>query len=257
MKMLKWIAAILALVVVVSGLLLLMFSGSGSKELPPESIPESVRSLPLERISTYDDFIWADLQEATLVNGFPCGVGSIYFTRSGQLLGCSLTEDTVIQGNLITKGTEVELNEELEITRIIQYFYEDTEIQIQGFQVLVKAKRLGGTVSMPVSFYPNGRLRQFYSPSNVTIDGIPCRRFNSGWMSAGLPKVSNPLHIETAISLYENGNVRRCTLSSDTEIGGRSISAGKEILIAGDGQVTIQDDSKKRRMGLRIAELFD
>ena len=255
MRTLKWVAAILALVVV-SGLLLLLISGPGSKQLPPESIPESVRVLPLERIRTNGDFINADLNEATRINGFPCNKGWVQFTKSGRLVSCSTAEDIVFQDNLIPKDTMVQLNEELEITHLIDYFSEDMEIQ--GFQVLTKAKRLGGTVSMYTTFYPNGRLRQFFSPSNVTIDGIPCRRLNSGWMTMGLPNVSNPLRIDTSIALHEDGKVKYCTLSSDAEIGGVNLYAGSEIRISEDGQqVTILDDSLARRMKLRIAEIFD
>jgi hypothetical protein len=211
--------------------------------------------LPLERIRTNGDFINANLQEATRINGFPCNKGWVQFTKSGRLLTCLTAEDIVFQDNLIPKGTDVLLNEELEITHLIDYFSEDMEIQ--GFQVSAKSKRLGGTVSTYTTFYPNGRLRQFFSPSNVTIDGIPCRRLNSGWMTMGLPKVSNPLRIDTSIALHEDGKVKYCTLSSDAEIGGRSLSAGSEIRVSEDGEVTILDDSPARRMKLRIANLFD
>ena len=115
--MLKWIAAILALVVV-SGILLFMVSGFGPKhretveEFPTESVPESFRDLPIERITTNGDIINADLNEATRINGFPCNKGWVQFTKSGRLLRCSTAEDIVFQDNLIPKGTDVQLNTE-------------------------------------------------------------------------------------------------------------------------------------------------
>ena len=258
--MLKWIAAILALVVV-SGLLLFMVSGFGPKhretveQHTPESIPESIRDLPIINLRETDgDFFDAVLQEATLINGFPCNKGSIQFTKSGQLAMCSIAEDIIIHDNLFPKYTLVQLNEELEIVHLLDFFPENTEIQ--GFQILRKIKRLGGTVGMPAIIYPSGRLKRFYSPSNVSIHGIPCRRSNSGLMIISLPTL-NPLRIDTAIQLHENGNVQRCTLSEDAEIDGLSISAGSKILLSEDGEVTILDDSPARRTKLRIADLFD
>ena len=54
-------------------------------------------------------------------------------------------------------------------------------------------------------FYLDGRLERFASPSDIMIQGIPCRKSAS------------------VIHLYENGNLKMCILSEDAEIEGRSI----------------------------------
>ena len=250
MKLLKWLAMAIMLVCV-SGLLLFTFFGFGQKrgetvELPAsEFIPESIRDLPIRDIRKVDgDFFDARLQETTRIDGFPCAAGNVRFTRSGQLSGCELAEDAVIQDNLIPKNTSIVLNEEL--NEYFYYFPEDTEIQ--GYLTMSRLSWL----EIPVRFYPDGRLRGFYSRSNVVVHGIPCRRLNSGFVLR-LPR----LPTDTGIALHENGNVRRCTLSRDAQIAGLNISAGSDIRISEDGEVTILNDSWRRRTGLWITGFFD
>jgi len=250
MKALKWVAAII-LLAVISGLLLFVAFGFGPKhrqtyeQSAPEFIPESVRNLPVQDIGEIDgDLFSARLQEATLIDGFLCAAGAVVLTKSGQLHECTLVDGSVIN---IPQNTRVEYYEETD--SYLYFFPENTEIQ--GFQILSKARRLGGSLEIPSSFYPSGRLRAFYSTSNVIIQGISCRKANFGLLA------STPLRAETTIVLHENGNLRRCTLSIDTEINGLNISAGSEIRISEDGDVTIVDDSFKRRTTLWITGFFD
>jgi hypothetical protein len=259
MNTLKWFAAAVMLVCV-SVLLLFTFLGFGQKhietdelsasELIPELIPESVRDLPIQNIREINSIYFgaqlqllnAQLQKASLIDGFPCDAGWISFKQSGELAECVLAEDIIIQGNLIPQKTEVMLlNEE----RTLYFLPEDTEIQ--GYLTMSSLSWL----RIPVYFYPSGRLRGFFSPSNVVIQGIPCRRLNSGFL------LRTPLAVDTSILLHENGNLRRCTLSGDAQIDGRIISAGSEISLSEDGDVTGLNDSWRRRMSSWVTGFFD
>ena len=234
MRTLKWIAAILVLVVV-SGLLLFMVSGFGKNrnETPDASIPEPVRNLPLKNTKSGPNVIIARLQEETLIDGFSCAADWVHFTRSGQLSKCTLSEDVVVQNNLIPGNTWVVLDEDLNLKYCS--FPKDTEIQ--GY--LCKGGA-GGSEGTSTAFYHGGRLKAFYAPSNVMIQGIPCGK-----------GFSSPIY------LHENGNLKECTTSSNLKIGTLSIPARSDIAISEDGEVTILDDSLARRMKLRIAEIFD
>jgi hypothetical protein len=116
----------------------------------------------------------------------------------------------------------------------ICFFPKNTEIQ--GY--LCKGG-VGGTEGVMTSFYPSGRLKAFFTPSNVIIQGVSCRK-----------------GIFSSIYLNENGNLNSCTLSADAEVNGQRISARSEITISEDGNVTILDDSWKKRTSLWFAGLF-
>ena len=105
-------------------------------------------------------------------------------------------------------------------------------------------------MDVPALFRPSGRLAVCYSNSDITIQGIPCRKTKFGLMS------STPLRVHSLIHLREDGSLMRCTLSRDAEIGGQSISAGTEIQISEDGEVMVIIDSWQRRTRLWVAGIF-
>ena len=247
MKILKLIAALI-LIVCVFGLLWFMaawFIGERRGETPDQPVSESVTkyvgNLPLQNIRSSGDFVVARILHTTLIDGFRCAAGWARLTWSGQLTQCTLAEDTVIQDNLIPRNTEIDLDEKFNIK--YGFFPEDTEIQ--GHLVHNRSgRRLGGELYVGAWFYPNGRLQGFYSPSNVMIQGIPCRKIYSGVFTA------------TPIQLHENGNLRSCTLSRDAVIDGRSISAGSAVTLSEDRKITKQDDSWKGTVELWVAGIF-
>ena len=247
MKILKWLA-VTVLFVGVSGLLFFTWFvlsqryKETSEPTAAESVPESIMSLPVQDIRPGGNTVIARLLDATLIDGFPCAAGEVRFTGLGQLYECVIAWDAVIQGNLIPKNTRIKH----EMGNIWSYFFPmDTNIQDIS---CVGGK--SGSVDIPAGFYSSGRLRGCYTPSNVTIQEVPCRKGKPGFLA------STPLRIPTPIVLHENGNLMVCTLSRDAEIDGQSISAGSQIAMSQDGQVTIQDDSWQRRTGLWVAEIF-
>ena len=272
MKMLKWLVAAVLLVCVL-GLLLLTFSGADQKstgaaepsadefiaesELISENIPEHVfeiiRDLPLSniRITNRGDSLSARLNEATLIDGLMCSAAGVTFRLpSGSLFACRLAEETVIMGNLIPKGSLITTLGEY-LSSHVFYLPEGTEIQ--GFTVSGTARERINSPDMlvPVAFYPSGRLLGFYSPSNVEIQGIPCRRSNSGLLS------NTPLPVVVAIILHENGNLFSCVLSRSAEIDGQMVRAGGEIIMSEDGELTFFNDSWLRGTVRWVAGFFD
>ena len=267
MKILAWIIAAIVLLVIVSGLVsgLALFtigtltqkqektfdrvdpesvpesvrklpvdwtySASIPKSVPdasPEAVPESVRKLPVqnikESISYNADYSFeARLQEATLIDGLPCAAGIVQFTKSGQLYKCTLAEDAVINGNLIPYDTVVELRKDGH-----SYGF-PKDMEFQGYL----CKTLRDPIGHYTRFYLNGRLERFASPSDIMVQGIPCRKSSSG------------------IALYENGNLKECMLSDDAKIEGRSIPAMSTVYLSEDGKLRLVDNRFVRRYFLK------
>ena len=247
MKILKWVA-VTVLIVCILGLSWLMrawFIGERRGDIPdqpvPESILESVENLPLRNIKLSDDLIYAELLETTYIDGILCASEWVGLTSSGQLSQCTLAEDTVIDGNLIPKNTEIDLDDELKLK--YAYFLEDTEIQ--GYLLHNRyGRRPGGALTISAWFYPDGRLQGFYSRSNVMVQEIPCR------------KIYNGLFAHTPIQLHENGNLRNCTLSRDAEIDGQIIPPGITVTLSEDGKISKLDYSMKVVIELLAAGTF-
>lgn len=78
---------------------------------------------------------------------------------------------------------------------ILCVFPENTTVQ--GYKHRVG----GGAGDISISFYQNGKLHYFYSDEDVLIGEILCKR-----------------NIFNNISLYENGNLKECTLALDKQI---------------------------------------
>ena len=187
--------------------------------------------------------ISARLQEATLIDGFPCAAGDVQFTQAGKLYACVFAEDAVIQGDLIPKNTRVE---NWAGGAVPAYFLPENT-NIQGITCMVGKV---GLVGIPVELHPGGQLRMCFANSDIEIQGVPCRKGAFSLLA------STPLQILTPTVLHENGNLMLCTLSRDAEIDGQSISAGSEILMDQDGRVVILNDSWWRRNGLWVAGIF-
>jgi hypothetical protein len=258
MKTLKWVAMIVVFIVI-SGMLWVTLSrivqkrggvsnqpvGESASKFIPEYVSDSVWDLPIEDVTEWINgrLFSATLQGAALINGFPCSAGIVEFTKSGQLSWCTLAEDTTIQENMIPKDTGIRLDEEFNL--LTAHFSEDAEIQGYVVNKTTSSGWLRGEQTRyNAMFYPGGRLRSFFSPSNVIIQGIPCKKTVSGFRNG------------TPISLYENGNLNTCTLSRGVEIDGRSMSAGNMVALSEDGKVTTVNDSLMRSIDLWINEFL-
>jgi hypothetical protein len=153
------------------------------------------------------------LESPMVLDGYPCDANWVHFAEAGKLKAFFLSDACMIQGNKIPKGTWIQLYPD-QTVRFCS-FPEDTVIQGH-----VCRGGSGGAKGVTTSFYPSGRLGGFYPPGDVEIQGIPI-------------KVS-PIN---GVDLHENGSLKDFTLSRDTVIGGRTLSAGQHVVLDEQGNV--------------------
>jgi hypothetical protein len=197
------------------------------------AIPKYIEHLPLSSVRQSGKVTMAQLQKPMQIDGFPCADSWVHFLEPGRLQAFYLAETSTIQGNQIPKGTWVRLRSD----QTLQFcsFPEDTIIQ--GY--MCDGGR-GGSEGVTTSFYPDGKLSSFYTPKDAVIQGIPCQ--------------AGPFQL---IQLYESGNLRQFTLSSDAIIGGRSLSEGQTIVLNEHGEVqSITNLSIIERTGSWFTRLF-
>jgi len=64
-------------------------------------------------------------------------------------------------------------------------------------------------MKIDTSFHPNGRVKEFFPPKDLVIDGIPCEA-----------SVFHP------VVLHPDGRLRRCNLAENCSLGGRKFEKG-------------------------------
>jgi len=205
--------AIIALLVVCC---LWIFKPKFSKDTDGHISPatqKSIEHLPLSQVRRSGNITIAQLQNPAQIDGFPCAAGWIHFSESGSLKAFYLAETSTIQGCQIPKGTWIRLYSD----QTLQFCFFPEETIIQGY---VCDGGRGGSEGVATLFYPSGKLGSFYTPKDVVIHGMPCQ--------------AGPFQ---PIQLYENGNLRQFTLSSNAVIGGRSLSEGQTIVLNEYGEV--------------------
>jgi hypothetical protein len=205
---------IIAVLLVVVGIKIITPKISGSAgNGKSHVIPAALEQLPLSQIRPSTNITIAKLQKPLRIDGFSCAAGWIHFSTEGRLKAFVLAETSEIQGNRIPKGSWIRLHPD----QTLQFCSFPEETTIQGY---VCDGGWGGSEGVSTSFYPSGKLASFYMPKNAVIQGIPCQ--------AGSFR---------PIFLYENGNLKQCTLSQDADIGGRNVTAGQTVVLDEGGQV--------------------
>jgi hypothetical protein len=177
------------------------------------NIPAAIGGLPLQKIKLLKSgTITALLKAPTTIKGFPCAPGYIHFAPSGNLRAFTLAEATAVQGNDIPKGTWLQLDEAL----MLKYCSFPTDTMIQGHL----CRGTGGPKGVSTSFYPSGRLKGFYAPTSIDIQGIPCKA-----------SLFSPIY------LFENGRLKECTLSRARTVGGKSLPKGARAIFSESGEL--------------------
>ncbi len=131
--------------------------------------------------------------------------GWLHRRENGSISGGMIATGTVINGVTVPPKTWVSFDDQ---NRLSACHFPESQV-IQGHKVRGTG---GGVKGATVKFHPSGKLRLFFAPTDVTIQGIPCR--------GSLLKY---------IVLHENGNLKQCTLSTDTTVDGRQIAKGTTI----------------------------
>lgn len=78
----------------------------------------------------------------------------------------------------------------------------------------------GGAKGARTSFYKSGKLKSFFSESDVEIDGIKCKG-----------------GVFNYIKLYENGKLKYCTLAEDQKINGKDYRKGQKLKFNSKGKI--------------------
>ncbi|MEJ2051658.1 MAG: hypothetical protein P8Y60_17830, partial [Calditrichota bacterium] len=140
-----------------------------------------------------------------------CAADWVHFTKGWQTKLLRLNEETVINNFKYPKDTWVIFTEERNVICVFP-----KSMKVQGYL----CKGGGGVKGVQTAFYKSGRLRYFFSKQDVLVRGIQCK--------------GGVLNI---IGLYENGNLKECTLAQETEINGVKYRKNKKMFFHKDGRV--------------------
>jgi hypothetical protein len=151
------------------------------------------------------------LPEPQQVEEVPCATGYAWFHEDGNLGSCALSRDAKIVGVELPAGTTVFFKENGDF----DYCWLSRPTVIQGFECK------GHGHSTMTGFYASGKLRYFWPPEDLEVDGVPCKA--TGFAS---------------VVLHENGRLRGCRLSRSTTIQGREFSDGDDVALDKDGKLS-------------------
>ncbi len=141
------------------------------------------------------------LKSNTDIKGYPCKKGWIHFTEKWQPKLFCLYKKSTINHVQLPEGSWVLLNPGDEFFSVV--FPLDTTIDNY------KCKGGGGVTGIQTSFYNSGKLKEFFTDKNITIDNIECEN-----------GIRNP------IKMYENGKLCSCKLNKDVTIDSITIKEG-------------------------------
>jgi len=148
------------------------------------------------------------------MQGFPCTKGWIHFDRDWRLLSCQLSRDLMFKGTLLPARTWLHLPRHDGQTGYVCSFPHD--YQVQGYP----CRGSGGYKGTQTAFYESGRLRSFYPPEDMIINGIPCAAT-----------------LLVNVILDENGGLISCRLARDLQRSGENYQKGLTVEFDKDGKV--------------------
>ncbi len=148
------------------------------------------------------------------IQGFPCEKGWIHFKKNWQLLSFQLSDDFIYKKTLLPAQTWLHFPYHDSQSGYICSFPHDYEVQ--GYV----CGGSGGYKGTHTGFYKSGKLRSFFPPEDVIVDGVPCEA-----------------SLFVNVNLYENGNIKSCKLAEDYQIDGVLYKRGKTIVFDKDGKL--------------------
>ena len=146
------------------------------------------------------------MTEDSEIQGVPCEKGWVHFRKDWQLLSCQLSREHFYRGTLLPAHTWLHFPYHAGGTGYVCSFPHDYEVQ--GYP----CGGSGGYKGTHTAFYDSGRLRSFFPPGDVTVDGVPCD--------------ATPL---VYVGLYENGRIKSCRLAGDYQGAGKTYRKGQTI----------------------------
>lgn len=164
-----------------------------------------------ERYRVDSDIHIGVLAEPAEVDGFVCAAGEwAHFSPDWSLRACVLAAPYRMQDFTLPAGAWVQPRTD----RIVVAF--ETDTPCQGYI----CQGSGGTKGIQSTFYPNGRLRAFFPPEAVQVDGVLCRA-----------------SLYANVQLYESGKLRQCTPALGGEIAGQSYLPGRPLQLDEEGRL--------------------
>ncbi|MBN2420488.1 MAG: hypothetical protein JXL81_13950 [Deltaproteobacteria bacterium] len=154
------------------------------------------------------------MKENLYIQGFPCEKGWIHFKKDWQLQSFQLSKGFTYNNTPLPAHTWILFPYHESQTGYVLALPFDYEIQ--GYL----CGGSGGYKGTHTGFYDNGRLRSFFPPEDVAVDGIPCEA-----------------SLLYNVNLYENGHIKSCKLAEDYKIDGVTYNKGKIIGFDKDGKV--------------------
>ena len=161
----------------------------------------------------YDYF----LKKTKVIQGVPCK-GRFTLDKDGKLYGFTLSEDHVVNGTMLPKGSRYEAHVGRNNMRNGYMIYLPENIEIQGYLVRHNGLFLE---DYHVNFYNEGQLEGFKPVNDIEIDSIPCK---------GGKK-------DSWVVLYPDGRLKRCNLSKDIEINAKQYMKGTELNLDEKGNI--------------------
>lgn len=157
------------------------------------------------------------LAEPAEVDGFVCEAGGwAHFNPDWSLRACFLAEPYRMDYFTLPAGAWVQPRAD----RIVVSF--ETDTLCQGYI----CQGSGGVKGIHSTFYPNGRLRSFFPPEAVSVDGVLCRA-----------------SLYANVQLYESGALKQCTPVTAGEIMGVSYGAGRSLRLDESGRPVLEAQS--------------
>ncbi|MFC1493816.1 hypothetical protein ACFL6W_00920 [Thermodesulfobacteriota bacterium] len=140
------------------------------------------------------------------IQGFPCEKGWIHFKKNGQVRLLQLSEDFMYKGTLLPAHSWYLLPYHEGVTGYtISFPY---HYKVQGYL----CRGSGGSKGIQTGFYENGKLRSFFLPEDVIVDGVPCEA-----------------SIYVNVKLYKSGKIKSCKLAEEYQADGKTYKRGKFI----------------------------
>ena len=154
------------------------------------------------------------LKNNTVINGYPCKQGWVHFTKDWQPKLFCLYKKSTVNNVQLRKGSWVVLNPGRNFFSVV--FPNDTIVE--NF----RCKGGGGVNGFQTSFYNSGKLKEFFTDENITIDHIECKH-----------GIKNP------IKLHENGKLCSCMLNKEITLNSTTFKAGTFVQLDSIGTIII------------------
>jgi hypothetical protein len=142
------------------------------------------------------------LVEPTELDGFPCQ-GWVWRHEDGKLDNFELQRDFTVQGHAFPAGTRLFLDREGHLA----HAWLSKTTTIDGHVCR-------GRFKIDTAFHPNGRVKAFFPPEDLELDGVLCTA-----------SVFHPVY------LHPNGRLKQCRLARETTLAGRVFARGTTLVL--------------------------